>query len=180
MAFLKKHTGMTLYFDKKDFGILYTYHFKDPKLIDKKLLWKLIIFLSVHIAILLEMLLLIVFIIRKLTNTNENINKNLLLLYCGDIYWPKFPLLNPSVNNDRNNLMLHTEGSKCKNKNKKPNNTMTCRFSRLHYRWINLMIKFIREYTNIKLLPVYTDDITNDNTTRFKKANNMVTWHFYR
>jgi len=38
MAFLKNHTGMTLYFDKKDFGTLYTYHFKDPKLIDKNLL----------------------------------------------------------------------------------------------------------------------------------------------
>jgi nicotinic acid phosphoribosyltransferase len=44
---------------------------------------------------------------------------------------------------------------------------------------INSMVKFIREYADGKILLVYTDDITEGITVRFKKKNRMVTWNFY-
>lgn len=50
------------------------------------------------------------FTIRKLTKPNGSTDKKILLVYCGEIYRPNFPSLNPSVNTDRNVPTVYTKG----------------------------------------------------------------------
>jgi hypothetical protein len=46
---------------------------------------------------------------------------------------------------------------------------------KLIYFEIRLKVQFVCKYLNRKITSVYTDDITNDITVRFKKANRTVT-----
>jgi hypothetical protein len=53
----------------------------------------------------------VVFITRKLTNTKGTTNKKFSLIYCGNIYRLNFLLLNLSVNTDKSIPTVYTERS---------------------------------------------------------------------
>jgi hypothetical protein len=76
-------------------------------------------FLSWSLFFLVKVLWL--FTIKKLINTNKNINKICLLVYCSDIYRPNFSITK-SVGIYRRN---HSENKRNK---KKPNNMIMCKF----------------------------------------------------
>ena len=48
--------------------------------------------------------------IRKLTNTNENIDRIFLSVYCDDLYRQNFLSLYPSVNTDKKIPLVYTKG----------------------------------------------------------------------
>jgi hypothetical protein len=129
--------------------------------------------------------LLFSFTTRKFVNTNGNIDEIFLSVYCSDIYRPNFPLLNLSVNTERNIPTVHTEGivvgeEGIQKKKKIQTVQWHVSFTDEVTNEINPTVKFIREYVDGKLMSVYINNIMKGITVRLKKENRTVTWHFYQ
>jgi len=112
------------------------------------------------------------FTIRKLANINSNIHIIFSSIYDGDIYqlnfWYEY------------SHGIYWGNRSRKRKNKK-SQTVRWRvsFTNNVIDRINPTIKFVCEYAIRKLSSVYTDDIIEGITMRFKKTNRMVIWYFY-
>jgi sRNA-binding carbon storage regulator CsrA len=103
----------------------------------------------------------------------------ILSVYCDDIYRSNF-VIPKSVTKHRHE---YSHDIYQENHNEKKKQIVQCRvsFTDNIANKISPTIKFISEYSDGRKCPsIYSDDIKDNITVGFKKANRTVTWHFYQ